>query len=120
LSTYASCKVIFFPQVTYLVTNTILVPVSSCIVGEVWSAISAVRRKFYNPASPVPMVQVGNSGDVGVAQFTDMRFTVVDVRQGSCHMRALRPSSCIYPDIVPPLLLRLIYIHSFTVTVPNL
>jgi ACS family pantothenate transporter-like MFS transporter len=31
-------------------------------------------------------------------------------------MTALELLSCIYPDIVPPLLLRLIHIHSFTVT----
>jgi glucan 1,3-beta-glucosidase len=31
------------------------------------------------------MVKVGNAGDVGVAQFTDMMFTVADVLQG-CKM----------------------------------
>jgi glucan 1,3-beta-glucosidase len=82
LSTYANCKIVFFPQGTYLVTNTIFVPSGSRIVGEVWSAISAVGGNFYNPTSPVPMVQVGNPGDIGVAQFTDMLFTVADVLQG--------------------------------------
>ena len=88
LSTYANCKMIFFPQGTYLVTNTILIPAGSRIVGEVWSAISAVGSNFYNPTSPVPMVQVGNAGDVGVAQISDMLFTVADVLQG-CQLVSL-------------------------------
>jgi glucan 1,3-beta-glucosidase len=82
LSAYANCKIIFFPQGTYLVTDTIFVPAGSRIVGEAWSAISAVEGNFYNPTSPVPMVQVGNPGDVGVAQFTDILFTVADVLPG--------------------------------------
>jgi glucan 1,3-beta-glucosidase len=32
--------------------------------------------------SPTPMVKVGNPGDVGVAQLTDMLFRVADVLQG--------------------------------------
>jgi len=87
LSTYANCKIIFFPQGTYLVTNSIFVPAGSRIVGEAWSAISAVGGNFYNPTSPVPMVRVGNAGDVGVAQISDMLFTVADVLQGCILVR---------------------------------
>jgi glucan 1,3-beta-glucosidase len=82
ISTYADCKIIFFPQGTYLVTNTIFVPAGSRLVGEAWSAISAVGSNFYNPTSPVPMVKVGNPGDIGVAQISDILFTVADVLQG--------------------------------------
>ncbi|PMD48188.1 glycoside hydrolase family 55 protein [Hyaloscypha variabilis F] len=82
ISTYAGCKIIFFPQGTYLVTNTIFVPAGSRLVGEAWSAISAVGSNFYNPTSPVPMVKVGNPGDIGVAQISDILFTVADVLQG--------------------------------------
>lgn len=82
LSNYANCKIVFFPQGTYIVTNTVFVPTGSRIVGEVWSAISATGGNFYNPSSPVTMVKVGNPGDVGVAQISDMLFTVADVLQG--------------------------------------
>jgi glucan 1,3-beta-glucosidase len=81
-STYAGCKILFFPAGTYIVTNTLFFPSGSRVVGEVWSAISAAGSTFYNPSAPVPMVKVGNAGDVGVAQFTDMLFTVADVLQG--------------------------------------
>ncbi|OCL04180.1 glycoside hydrolase family 55 protein [Glonium stellatum] len=83
LSQYASCKIVYFPAGTYIVTNTIVVPAGSRIVGEAYgSAISAVGSNFYNPNAPTTMVQVGNSGDVGVAQISDMLFTVADVLQG--------------------------------------
>jgi glucan 1,3-beta-glucosidase len=79
---FATSNVLFFPQGTYIVTDTIFFPKGSRVVGEAWSAISALGSRFFNPQSPVPMVRVGNAGDVGVAQFSDMLFTVADVLQG--------------------------------------
>ena len=82
ISQYASSKILFFPQGTYVVSDTIFFPNGSRVVGEAWSAISANGSKFFNPQSPIPMVRVGNTGDVGVAEFSDMLFTVADVLQG--------------------------------------
>ncbi|KAI1636152.1 family 55 glycoside hydrolase [Biscogniauxia mediterranea] len=56
-------KVLFFPYGVYLVADTL--------------AASSPTQ----PA-PVPMVRVGDEGDVGVAQFSDMLFTVADVLPG--------------------------------------
>lgn len=81
-STYAGCKILFFPAGTYIVTDTVFFPVGTRVIGEVWSAISATGSNFWNPNAPIPMVQVGNAGDVGVAQFSDFLFTVADVLQG--------------------------------------
>lgn len=83
LAQYAGCKIIYFPAGTYIVTGTIFVPAGSIIVGDAYaSAISATGSNFWNPSAPTTMVKVGNAGDVGVAQFTDMLFTVADVLQG--------------------------------------
>ncbi|KAJ6101768.1 hypothetical protein N7486_004195 [Penicillium sp. IBT 16267x] len=83
LSQYAGCKIIYFPAGTYIVTNTINVPKGSIIYGDAYgTAISAVGGNFYNPAAPTTMVRVGNAGDVGTAQISDMVFTVADVLQG--------------------------------------
>jgi glucan 1,3-beta-glucosidase len=80
---YAGCKLIYFPAGTYIVTNTIHVPSGSRIFGDAYgTVISALGSNFYNPAAPITMVQVGNAGDVGVAQISDMLFTVADVLQG--------------------------------------
>jgi glucan 1,3-beta-glucosidase len=73
LSQYAGCKIIYFPAGTYIVTNTILIPSGSRVIGDAYgSVISAVGGNFYNPNAPTTMVKVGNAGDVGVAQITDM------------------------------------------------
>ncbi|KAH8803084.1 putative exo-beta-1,3-glucanase [Xylogone sp. PMI_703] len=82
ISQNAGCKILFFPAGTYLVTNTIFFPPGSRVVGEAWSAISATGGNFFNPSAPTTMVRVGNAGDRGVAQFSDMLFTVADVLQG--------------------------------------
>jgi glucan 1,3-beta-glucosidase len=83
LSQYAGCNVIYFPAGTYIVTSTILIPAGSRIYGDAYaSAISALGSNYYNPNAPAAMVQVGNPGDVGVAQIVDMLFTVADVLQG--------------------------------------
>jgi glucan 1,3-beta-glucosidase len=88
----AGCKIVFFPQGTYIVTNTIFVPPGSRIIGEAWSAISAVGSNFFNPTAPTTMVKVGNAGDVGVAEISDMLFTVADILQG-CKLASFDPSS---------------------------
>lgn len=83
LAQYAGCKVIYFPAGTYIVTDTIFIPAGSRIYGDAYgTAISALGSNYYNPDAPGTMVQVGNSGDVGVAQIVDMLFTVADVLQG--------------------------------------
>ncbi|OIW32653.1 exo-beta-1,3-glucanase [Coniochaeta ligniaria NRRL 30616] len=82
LAANAGRAVTFFPQGTYLVTDTIHVPPGSRIVGEAFSAISAVGPKFANANAPRPMVQVGLPGQRGVAQISDMLFTVADVLPG--------------------------------------
>jgi glucan 1,3-beta-glucosidase len=82
ISQYAKSKILFFPQGTYIVTNTITFPTGSRVVGEAWSAISALGSNYFNPSSPVPMVRVGSPKDKGIAQFSDMLFTVADVLQG--------------------------------------
>lgn len=86
LADSAGCSVIYFPAGTYMVTDTIFVPAGRRIVGDSFaSTISAVGVKFQNPAAVRPMVRFGYPGDVGVAQVTDMLFTVGDILPG-CKM----------------------------------
>ncbi|KAH8817280.1 putative exo-beta-1,3-glucanase [Xylogone sp. PMI_703] len=82
LARNAGSAITFFPQGTYLVSDTIYIPPGSRIVGEAWSAISAVGPRFANANSPKPMIQVGKPGQLGVAQISDMLFTVADVLPG--------------------------------------
>ncbi|KAI9655083.1 MAG: hypothetical protein M1821_005566 [Bathelium mastoideum] len=83
LKSNAGCKITYFPHGVYLVTDTIHVPPGSRIVGEVWSTISASGKAFADEKKPHVMFQVGNPGDVGVAEISDMLFTVADVLPGA-------------------------------------
>ncbi|KAL0259013.1 hypothetical protein SLS55_006518 [Diplodia seriata] len=83
LAQYAGCSIIYWPAGTYIVTDTITIPVGSRIFGDAFgTAIAANGSNFWNPDEPRAMVKVGNSGDVGVAQISDMLLTVADVLQG--------------------------------------
>ena len=101
----ANKKVIFLPHGTYLISDTLKIPpgtrsvdpslsqlkfpstrlthLSRRFYGEVWSEISAVGEKFADENTPTAVVQVGQPGDVGTAQFVDMLFTVADILPGA-------------------------------------
>ncbi|RYP03367.1 hypothetical protein DL764_005182 [Monosporascus ibericus] len=78
-----SGKIAYFPFGLYRVDDTLFVPAGSRIVGEAWAAITGNGEGFKDSSSPKPVVQIGNPGDVGVAQISDMRFTVSDVLPGA-------------------------------------
>lgn len=82
ISMAAGCTILFFPHGTYIVTSTLFFPAGSRVVGEAWSTISATGSNFHNPNASEVMIKVGGNGDKGVAQFSDMLFTVADVLQG--------------------------------------
>ncbi|OTA97776.1 glycoside hydrolase family 55 protein [Hypoxylon sp. CO27-5] len=79
----ANNKIAYFPFGKYRVDDTLLIPKGSRIVGEAWATITGSGDKFKDSTNPKPVVSVGNSGDVGVAQIQDMRFTVSDVLPGA-------------------------------------
>lgn len=78
----AGCNILFFPHGTYLVTDTLYFPPGSRVHGEGWSVISASGSKFTDEESPQPLIRVGNAGEVGIAQFSDMVFSVAEVLPG--------------------------------------
>ena len=84
LSRYkSSCSLMYFPAGTYIVTDTIFVPAGTRIIGDAFaSTISAVGSNFEDESAPRAMFRVGYPGDVGVAQVSDMVFTVADVLTG--------------------------------------
>ncbi|GLA29055.1 hypothetical protein AnigIFM63326_006943 [Aspergillus niger] len=84
LSRYkSSCSLMYFPAGTYIVTDTIFVPAGTRIIGDAFaSTISAVGSNFEDESAPRAMFRVGYPGDVGVAQVSDMVFTVADVLPG--------------------------------------
>ncbi|TVY51390.1 Glucan endo-1,3-beta-glucosidase BGN13.1 [Lachnellula cervina] len=79
----ANCKIAYFPYGVYVVKSTLFVPAGSRLVGEAWAVISGAGSTFKNVDSPQPVVKVGNSGDIGVAHISDMRFSVAEPLPGA-------------------------------------
>ena len=72
---YACDKIVFFDAGTYIITDTITIPAGARIVGEAWSTLMASGKNFEDQAKPRVAVRVGEKGDYGVAEITDMLFS---------------------------------------------
>ncbi|KAG2185732.1 hypothetical protein INT43_002167 [Umbelopsis isabellina] len=84
LNNYAGCKIIFFPAGEYVVTSTITVPAGSRIVGEAWSTILAGGTKTWQSTSSLaPVFKVGNAGDSGTAEISDLIFSTQGPQPGA-------------------------------------
>ncbi|KAG9074861.1 hypothetical protein FRC06_010419 [Ceratobasidium sp. 370] len=77
---YWGCKIIYFDAGSYYVTKTIKIPTGSTVVGEIWSTIIGGGSAFSDQNNPTPIVQVGNPGEKGVVEISDIVFST---RSGS-------------------------------------
>ena len=75
-------NLIYFPSGTYVVTSTILIPRYARITGEVWSQLAARGPYFADMARPQVMIRVGNVGDIGTVEISDMLFTSIGALPG--------------------------------------
>ncbi|KAJ5082967.1 CAZyme family GH55 [Penicillium argentinense] len=72
ISAASSGQIVFFDQGTYKVTSTIYIPPGSRIVGESYPVIMASGSSFSSISNPLPVVQVGKSGESGSIEWSDM------------------------------------------------
>ncbi|KAH8556533.1 exo-beta-1,3-glucanase [Umbelopsis sp. PMI_123] len=83
LTESAGCKIVYFPAGVYIISNTVNVPAGTRIVGEAWSILMASGQAFSSEFKPTPMLKVGNSGDTGVAEISDIIFTTKGAQPGA-------------------------------------
>ncbi|KXL43154.1 MAG: glycoside hydrolase family 55 protein [Acidomyces sp. 'richmondensis'] len=74
-------KIAYFNHGTYLVTDTIVVPANLKIVGECWSTILA--SGFNDASNPKVVWQVGNEGESGAVEMSDMLFEIQGPNPGA-------------------------------------
>lgn len=55
--------------------SSLQIPPGSIIVGACWSQIVASGKRFEDMQNPHVMVKVGNKGDVGTVEISDLLFT---------------------------------------------
>jgi glucan 1,3-beta-glucosidase len=82
LALATTSNLIYFPAGSYIVTSTIVIPPHVRMTGEVWSQLVASGSYFGNMASPKPMIKVGNAGDVGTVEISDILFTSIGALPG--------------------------------------
>ena len=74
IARFSGEKIIFVDAGTYLVTDTIHIPGGTQIVGEAWSVIMGGGERFGDMLTPHVMVRVGEEGETGVVEITDIIF----------------------------------------------
>lgn len=67
-------QVVYFDHGAYVVTSTIKVPTNIKITGEIWPLIMASGTAFSSQSSPKPVFQVGQPGDSGSVEMSDLIF----------------------------------------------
>lgn len=83
LNMFAGCKIIYFPAGTYIISSTVTVPAGSRLVGEGWSVLAASGSAFSSSSNPTPMLKIGNSGDTGTAELSDLLFSTKGPQPGA-------------------------------------
>ena len=82
-SAASSGKVVFFDAGNYLVTKTIYIPTGSKITGESYPVILSSGSFFADMNNPRPVVRVGNPGEVGTAEWSDMIVSTKGAQAGA-------------------------------------
>ncbi|KAI2616852.1 glycoside hydrolase family 55 protein [Hypoxylon sp. NC1633] len=80
-------KVVYFDAGTYKVTKTLLIPAGSKIVGEGYPVIMSSGSYFNNMNSPQVVVQIGNAGDSGTVEWSDMIVSTQGPQAGAILIR---------------------------------
>jgi glucan 1,3-beta-glucosidase len=83
---YKDGQVIYFDHGAYVITSTIKVPKNIKITGEIWPMLMAHGPKFANQDKPVPVFQVGQKGDIGSVEMTDLIITTKGPAAGAILM----------------------------------
>jgi glucan 1,3-beta-glucosidase len=76
-------QVVYFDHGAYIVSDTIKVPKNIKITGEIWPLILASGKKFQDQKNPIPVFQVGQPGDTGCVEMSDLIFETVGPQPGA-------------------------------------
>jgi glucan 1,3-beta-glucosidase len=76
--------VVYFDHGAYVITSTVKVPKNIRITGEIWPLIMAGgSTAFKDQANPTPVFQVGQPGDVGSVEMSDLIFETLGPQPGA-------------------------------------
>lgn len=93
--TYAGCKLIFIDHGTYLITDTLKIPAGAQVVGEAWSVLLGGGSAFSDKANPKVVVQVGQPGETGNVEISDIIFATQAPGASSCLVWISNRANCL-------------------------
>ncbi|KAL8686385.1 MAG: hypothetical protein Q9224_005462, partial [Gallowayella concinna] len=67
-------QIVYFDHGAYVITSTVKVPKNIKITGEIWPMIMASGSAFSDQSNPTPVFQVGQPGDEGCVEISDLIF----------------------------------------------
>ena len=68
-------QIVYFDHGAYVITSTVKVPKDIRITGEIWPILMASGSNFASASSPTPVFQVGQPGDSGAVEMSDLIFS---------------------------------------------
>ena len=75
--------IVYFDHGAYVITSTVKVPKDIRITGEIWPLIMAGGTAFSDQTKPAPVFQVGQPGDVGSVEISDLVFETLGPQPGA-------------------------------------
>ena len=76
-------SIVYFDHGAYRITKTVMVPKNIKITGEMWPLIMADGPSFSDMTNPKPVFQVGQPGDVGNVEMSDLVFETLGPAPGA-------------------------------------
>ena len=80
-------QICYFDHGAYRITDTVVVPANIKITGEVWSLIMVDGQFFNDSSTPRPAFQIGNPGDRGAVEMSDLVFETIGAAPGAILMQ---------------------------------
>lgn len=79
-------QILYFDHGAYVITKTIQVPANIRIVGEIWPLMMISGTFFSDPNNPKPAFRIGQPGDTGNVEISDMMFETKGPAPGAIMM----------------------------------
>jgi glucan 1,3-beta-glucosidase len=76
-------QILYFDHGAYVVTDTVKVPKNIKMTGEIWPLIMASGPNFSNMEAPRAVFQVGQPGDTGAVEMSDLMFETAGPAPGA-------------------------------------
>ncbi|EPS25377.1 putative exo-beta-1,3-glucanase [Penicillium oxalicum 114-2] len=86
LDSATSDQIVYFDHGAYVITSTLNVPKNIKMTGEIWPMIMAHGPNFQDEQNPIPAVQIGQKGDVGSVEMSDLIITTKGAAPGAILM----------------------------------